>query len=279
MILLGVVPLLVQVTTWETTPAEATVGDTVVIERGILVADPGASVLLSPMEPSSLVEPLSPPEVIRAAEGFVARYTLALFQPGDHALSMPAVGIAYADGRTETLGGGVAFVTVLSVLPEGDSLPPPRGSRDPLIRGVRRILPTALLMTAVIAASTVWGVARRRSRPRPAWPSEDGVDAEPPLQRWIASGEHRAVATVAMSRVRERVAALIPPARHSLHIEEWLEIIAAHQPQWPVGELGDVMRALERASFAPAIPSDVIALADEADVLSQSLELTEVEQV
>lgn len=43
-------------------------------------------------------------------------------------------------------------------------------------------------------------------------------------------------------------------------------------------ELGDVMRALERASFAPAIPSDVIALADEAEVLAQSLDPKREEQ-
>ena len=45
-----------------------------------------------------------------------------------------------------------------------------------------------------------------------------------------------------------------------------------HRPNWPFGELGDVMRTLERASFALAIPSDVIALADAAEVLAHSLE-------
>ncbi len=36
-------------------------------------------------------------------------------------------------------------------------------------------------------------------------------------------------------------------------------------------ELGEVMRALERASYAPAIPSDVIALADKTQVLLQAI--------
>ena len=51
--------------------------------------------------------------------------------------------------------------------------------------------------------------------------------------------------------------------------------MSASRPEWPLGDLADVARALERASFAPAIPSDVIALADEAHVLLGSLDVIE----
>ena len=119
-----------------------------------------------------------------------------------------------------------------------------------------------------------------RSHPRPAGERAEvagagagaGAHDQPPVMRWIAAGEHRAVATVTMYRVRDRVAQLVPQAGQSLHIEEWLNVLRTHRPHWPLRELGDVMRTLERASFAPAIPSDVIALADEAEVLVQSLE-------
>lgn len=275
---------------WQVGPGDVTVGDTVVVEREVLVVDPAANILLGALEPSDLVEPLRAPEVLRTADGFIARYTLAVFEPGEHTIPMPDVELEYPGGRRETLLGGAAFVTVMSVLPSGDSLPlpPPRGPRIPVVRTITRTLPTALLVASVLVATVVWGVARRRSQPRPAWERADGAGAgagvaagahdPPPIMRWIAAGEHRAVATVTMHRVRDRVAQLVPQAGQSLHIGEWLNVLRTHRPRWPLRELGDVMRALERASFAPAIPSDVIALADEAEVLAQSLDSKREEQ-
>ena len=266
-----------QVASWHADPSRATVGDTVVLEREVVVADPAASLHLQPLAASELLESLEAPQLVRAADGFVARYTLAVFQPGEHTIEMPDLELVYPDGRTETLVGGPAFLTVSSVLPESDSLPPPRAFRPPVMRNVTRTLPTALLVMSVVALTTVWGAVRRRSQPRPGWEKVDDAD-DPPLLRWIAAGEHRAVATVAMHRVRNGVARLLPQAGQSLHIEEWLQVIETQRPDWPRRELGDVMRTLERASFAPAIPSDVIALADEAEMLLQSLEPKEAEQ-
>jgi hypothetical protein len=266
-----------QVASWHADPNRVTVGDTVVLEREVVVTDPAAGLNLQPLESSDLLESLAAPQLIRAADGFVARYTMALFQPGEHTIEMPDLELLYADGRTETLMGGTAFLTVLSVLPESDSLPPLRAFRPPVMRNVTRTIPTALLVISVVALTTVWGAVRRRSQPRPAWERVDDAD-DPPVMRWIAAGEHRAVATVATHRVRSRVARLLPQAGQSLHIEEWLQVIETQRPDWPQRNLGDVMRALERASFAPAIPSDVIALADEVETLLQLLEPKEAEQ-
>ncbi len=269
--------LIWQVASWHADPSRVTVGDTVVLEREVVVADPAASLHLQPLASSDLVESLAAPQLVRAADGFVARYTVAMFQPGEHTIEMPDLELAYADGRTETLVGGAAFLTVSSVLPESDSLPPLRAFRPPVMRNVTRTIPTALLVMSVVALTTVWGAVRRRSQPRPGWERVDDAD-DPPLMRWIAAGEHRAVATVAMHRVRNGVARLVPQAGQSLYIEEWLRVIETQRPDWPLRELGDVMRALERASFAPAIPSDVIALADEAAMLLQSLKPKDAEQ-
>jgi hypothetical protein len=75
--------------------------------------------------------------------------------------------------------------------------------------------------------------------------------------------------------MRARVQQHIPEAEPSLDLKDWLHTVEAHRPDWPLRELSEVMQALERASFAPAIPSDVIALADEAQVIVQTIEESE----
>lgn len=266
--------LLVQV--WSVAPTPSTIGDTVVLEREIAVADPTASLRLAPIEGSLLVEPLAGPEAITASDGFIVRYVVALFETGDHTIPMPDIELVYPTGRLETRVGGEAFVTVLSVLPQGESLPAPRASREPIPRNVLRTAPAILLVMGVVALTVGWGLVRRRSRLRPVWAGvgKGGEDASP-VSRWIAAGEPRAVATVTTHEVRVRVQQYVPEADPSLDLEDWLHTVEAHRPDWPLRELSEVMQALERASFAPAIPSDVIALTDEAQVIVQTIEESE----
>ncbi len=266
--------LLVQV--WSVAPTPSTIGDTVVLEREIAVADPTASLRLAPIEGSLLVEPLAGPEAITASDGFIVRYVVALFETGDHTIPMPDIELVYPTGRLETRVGGEAFVTVLSVLPQGESLPAPRASREPIPRNVLRTAPAILLVMGVVALTVGWGLVRRRSRLRPVWAGvgKGGEDASP-VSRWIAAGEPRAVATVTTHEVRVRVQQYVPEAEPSLDLEDWLHTVEAHRPDWPLRELSEVMQALERASFAPAIPSDVIALTDEAQVIVQTIEESE----
>ncbi|MCH7682595.1 MAG: hypothetical protein IIB35_02630 [Gemmatimonadetes bacterium] len=266
--------LLVQV--WSVAPTPSTIGDTVVLEREIAVADPTASLRLAPIEGSLLVEPLAGPEAITASDGFIVRYVVALFETGDHTIPMPDIELVYPTGRLETRVGGEAFVTVLSVLPQGESLPAPRASREPIPRNVLRTAPAILLVMGVVALTVGWGLMRRRSRVRPVWAGvgKGGEDASP-VSRWIAAGEPRAVATVTTHEVRVRVQQYVPEADPSLDLEDWLHTVEAHRPDWPLRELSEVMQALERASFAPAIPSDVIALTDEAQVIVQTIEESE----
>ena len=266
--------LLVQV--WSVAPTPSTIGDTVVLEREIAVADPTASLRLAPIEGSLLVEPLAGPEAITASDGFIVRYVVALFETGDHTIPMPDIELVYPTGRLETRVGGEAFVTVLSVLPQGESLPAPRASREPIPRNVLRTAPAILLVMGVVALTVGWGLMRRRSRARPVWAGvgKGGEDASP-VSRWIAAGEPRAVATVTTHEVRVRVQQYVPEAEPSLDLEDWLHTVEAHRPDWPLRELSEVMQALERASFAPAIPSDVIALTDEAQVIVQTIEESE----
>ncbi|MCZ6917470.1 MAG: hypothetical protein O7I93_11880 [Gemmatimonadetes bacterium] len=267
--------LMMQGAVWEATPAVATVGDTVWLERALVVTDPAARVRLGPLEASDLLEPLRLPEVVNGPTGLVARYTVALFEPGDHVIELPDVQLVYDDGRVETLVGGAAFVQVMSVLPDADSLPPPRASRAPIAQPMSRALPATLLIAGVLACTVGWGVARWRPRPRPEWTVTEDAPEEIPLSRWIAAGEPRAVATVTMNRVRGEILQYVPEAGPSLDLDKWLGVVRASRPEWPLRDLTDVARALERASFAPAIPSDVIALVDEAHVLLNSLAVIE----
>ncbi len=256
---------------WVVVPEQPTIGDTVVLEREVVVADPTARLRLSPLAGSSSLEPLARPEVISGAGGFVARYLVALFETGEHTVAMPTLELVYPNGRVETRAGGEAVITVLSVLPEGDSLPAPSVSREPIPRDVYRTAPAVILLTGILVAVVGWGVVRRRRVRRPAWsgPAAGGEGA--PVSRWIAAGEPRAVATVSMHRMREEIQTYVAEAEPSLDVEAWLRTVQEHRSEWPVRELGEVMRALERASYAPAIPSDVIALADETDVLLQAI--------
>ena len=256
---------------WSVTPTPSTIGDTVVLEREIEVADPAARLRLAPIEASGLLEPLVAPEAASGTGGFAVRYTVALFEVGQHAIAMPTVELVYPDGRVETRGGGNAIVAVVSVLPQEDSLPPPRARRAPIPRTEVRATPALLLVTAVVMMTVGWGIVRRRPRRRPSWAVAGPGATEIPISRWIGAGEPRAVATVAMHQMRLHVRRYVPDAELSQDLDDWLHTVESHRPDWPVRELSEIMRALERASFAPAIPGDVIALADEAQVLAQHL--------
>jgi hypothetical protein len=73
-------------------------------------------------------------------------------------------------------------------------------------------------------------------------------------------------------RVRRRLAALVPEAGIALDVEECMNVIRKERPDWPHRELADLLRTLERACFAPAVPSDVLAVADDVDELLGRLE-------
>ena len=245
--------LMMQAVVWEATPDVVTVGDTVWLERGLVVTDPSAQVRLGLLEASELLEPLGTPDVVNGPNGLVARYTIALFEPGDQTIELPDVQLVYDDGRVEVLVGGAAFVRVLSVLPAEDSLPPPRASRNPVSQPMSRALPATLLVVLVVVLTVGWGVQRRHPRARPAWTMAQVAPEDVPLSRWIAAGEPRAVATVTMNRLRGEILQYVPDAGPSLELDKWIEAVRASRPKWPLRELTDVTHALERASFAPAI--------------------------
>lgn len=262
--------LLLQAGALVITPPAPSVGDTVVVERSLdLSRDVRARP--QPLGTSLLVEPLSDPVVLRTDRGVVIRYVLAVFEPGRHGVAIPAVELLYRDGRVEVVGADTAWITLASVLPRGDSLPPARPSLGPLARYSASATPLLALLAVTLAGTGGWLALRRRTRPRPGEPESLAPAVPPPLMRWVAAGELRAVAALATNRLRARIAALVPEADRALATEECIAVLEERRPDWPLRDLSQVLRALERARFAPAVPGDVLALVEQVDGLVQDL--------
>jgi hypothetical protein len=269
MIVLFAVAVL-QLSTWVVSPAYVTVGDTVRLVRRISAA-PDVQARLRPLSATPALEPLTQPRAAYAEGDLTMLYSVALFEPGRHVIAMPPAELLYPDGRVETIPGDTAWIEVASVIPAEDTLPTPWAAADPLVRNPSRVIPLLVLFGLVLGAAAAWGVARRRTRPRPGPGGVDVELAEPPLERWVTAGESRAVAAVTADRLREHIAQLIPQAGRHLDTEECLRVLNDEVPEWPLRETGEVLRALERARFAPAVPSDVVEVVEQADRLKERL--------
>lgn len=268
MILLLAAAVALQGGGWTVRPAAPTVGDTVRIER-VVPAPAGAVGRPRLLASDDLIEPLQAPEVGPGRGGLVVRYTVAFFAPGRHAVPMPALEVVHPDGGVELVLGDTAVADVRAVLT--DTAGPPRDARAPLGRLPRRSWPAMALAGGVLALLVLWAWWRRR-RGVPAPPAAAATPApEVPLLRWLAAGERRAVATLAMQRVRQRLEAAVPEASRGLALAECLVVTAAARPEWPIRELTDVLTALERARFAPLAADDLTELVDRADVLLERL--------
>ncbi len=255
---------------WTVTPPEVTIGDTVHLTRQVIAA-PGVVPHVTAIGSSATLEPLDDP-VIGYAEGRVlVRFTLAFFEPGEHAVVMPDMELSYPDGHVEHIAGDTAWVSVRSVLPAADSAIAPKPSLGPLARRQQRAWIVAVLASLVVIAMGIWGHARLRVAERPVWHGRRGKFGYPPIEQWIQAGELRAAVSAVTDVVRSRIEQGLPQARRQLSTAECLETIEAERPDWPIRALRDVLHSLDRAQFAPAVPSDVVELAARADELLQSL--------
>lgn len=262
---------LLQAAVWTVAPAAPTVGDTIRLVRHV-TAPPGVEARVPPLEATEVIVPLAPPAVGAAEGTLTIVYTVAAFAPGTHTLTPPAVEMLLPDGRVERLDGGRAVVPVRAVLPRGTERPAPRPSLGPVARHPRAAGPLVGLLGAALGGVALWGVGRRRTRRRR--PPLEASELAPavPIDRWVAAGEPRAVAAVTSERVRSALAQLVPAVGVHLAAEDCLVVLRRERPDWPLGELADLLRSLERARFAPAVPSDVMTVVDRAELLLESLE-------
>lgn len=261
--------LAVQSSVWAASPQVVTVGDTVRLTRR-LAMPAGVEAQLTSLTRTDDLEPLAPPQWWYSEGTLVVQYTVALFAPGARPIALPDAELLYPDGTVESLEGDTAWVTVASVLPEG-ARPDPAPSVAPLARAPRRARPLVLLVVGVTGMLVLWALARRRTGSPP--PLSDAVPdrTEPPVDRWMAAGETRAVAAVTADRLRHRIAQRLQTAGRHLDTEECIVALASEGDGLPVRELAQVLRSLERASFAPAAPSDVVEAVTRAEELGKAL--------
>jgi len=222
------------------------------------------------MEPRSTFEPLQDPIVEYGPAGVTIRHVAAFFETDS--VTLPDIELIFAGGDVQTIEGGRADVVLQSVLPaEADSVPAPRGSRAPVARRTMHWAPALNAAIIVFVALMLWTLLRRRARDRPDWIGATSQVADPPAAKWITAGEPRAVASFVMGRLRAELVARLPEANETLSVEECLAVVQRERPDWPVSELADVLHAIERASFAPAVPHDVLALLDQVEAVARKL--------
>jgi hypothetical protein len=251
-----------------------TVGDTVWLARTLVA--PAAS----RVEPRRFegrageFDPLGPPDIARAGDRATLRWPVVFWTTGRQEVELPAVLLTGADGSVDSVAPLPAVVEVASVLPSAprDSAlapQPPAG-----VVPVRHRAWWPALVALLAAAAGAWLLWRRwGSRGEP--PATPGTlpAARPPVDRWAAAGETRAVAHSAAARLRAAIAAAFPPADETLDTERCLRLLADQRPAWPLEDLGRCLRGLDILRFGPdETGADPFALWTEADALATRLE-------
>lgn len=255
---------------WTFSPESVTVGDTIWLDRRVSV-EPGAHARLEPLEATNAIEPLLDPRATTGEGTLTVRYAVAAFQSGRLSVVMPAIEVQYPDGRAVVFPSETVSVTVRSVLPPVDSLPDPKSSLGPLAREQTRWWPLVVLVALSLVGIAVLVVRRARPKPRPSWAVPTGEPVPIADKRWADAGEGRAVAAAVADALRVRIAAALPAAARHLDAEECLAVVRRERPDWPLHDLGDVLRTLQRARFAPAVPDDIWELGRRADALARQL--------
>lgn len=246
-----------------------TVGDTIWLERRI-DAPAGAEVRAAPWSPTGDIELLGRPVVVRDHGTVMVRYPAVAWTPGTHDIVVPGPVLVGADGLTDSLPPQTLRLQVASVLPPStpDSLIVIQPEAGPVLRPVASLWPPVLALA--IASLVVWSLARwwRRTGPPLPPPAGPEVGSPAPVERWVASGEGRAVAAAAVEYLRRAMARALPEAHAGLDLERCLAVAAQRVPGWPHAELGKLLRSLDTARFAPRSPSEPEELYQQAIALA-----------
>ena len=253
--------------------ATVTVGDTVWIRREIAVPA-GRTVRPADWEPEDPVQLLGPPRVIVRGGSAEIAYPVVVWVTGEHTVRPPGPLLLGTDGTVDSLPSVPVTLRVRSVLPRvpPDSTLKPQPRAEFVARGAVTPIPLLILLalSLLLLAPLHWWW-RRRGEPRPLGPAEAGGPTHPPLERWADAGESRAVAAAATRRLRSLLAARVPAAHPGLDTEAAMAELRAARPDWPLEELGDLLRSLDEARFGHTAFPDAIGLARWAGELESRL--------
>jgi hypothetical protein len=249
-----------------------TVGDTVWLSRTVALP-PGHVVRAPDWEPADPIELLGRPRVVVAGDSAEIAYPVVVWRPGRHLVDVPGPLLLGPGGTVDSLAGEQMRLEVRSVLPAvpQDSVLPPQPRASLVPRREVSLAPLAVLWTvALIVLLPLYLWWRRRGRQVRAAAPAPAV-ADPPLDRWADAGEYRAVANVSAVRLRAAVAQRVAAAHPGLDTERLLAELAAVRPNWPLEELGDVLRALDDARFGLAGSADALGLSRSSFELRERL--------
>jgi hypothetical protein len=248
-----------------------TVGDTVWLSRSVAVP-PGYVVRPADWDPGDPIEVLGRARVVLAGDSARITYPVVVWQPGPQVIELPGPLLLGPGGSVDSVRGHPVRLQVRSVLPHAapDSIPPqPRAAIVPL--AARSPIPLLILWASALVLLLplhIWW--RRRGKPiRVALPGPATVD--PPLNRWADAGEYRAVANISAVRLRSAVAQRVTAAHPGLDTERLLSELAAVRPDWPLDELGEILRGLDEARFGVTPASDALALSESSIALRARL--------
>ena len=248
-----------------------TVGDTVWLSRTVAVP-PGYVVRASDWDPADPVELLGRPTIVITGDSAEVRYPVVVWRAGQQLIDLPGPLLLGPGGTVDSLGSERVRLEVRSVLPlvPRDSLQPqPRAGLVPRreVSLTPLVLLWSLALVLLIPLHLWW---HRRGKPMPPLPPMRDLP-DPPLIRWADAGEYRAVANVAAIRLRAAVAQRVAAAHTSLDTERLLAELAAARPEWPLAELGELLRDLDDARFGQAGLSNVLELSQSTLALRDRL--------
>ncbi len=249
-----------------------TVGDTIWVRRTV-APPPGRAVRAAEWAPGDEVELLGRPRVIPRGDSIEVAYPVTVWAPGAHTVQVPGPLLVGADGELDSLPPMTATLTAASVLPAGprDTVAPQPAA--PTVATHERTLKPLLALWAL--AALVLGPAylwwRRRGRAPEVGPVGPAASPELPVVRWAEAGEPRAVVGATVEWLRGLIAARIPDARPELDTDACLAVVAGARPDWPVGELADLLRALDEARFAHGPEIDALGMHQRAGELEGRL--------
>jgi len=248
-----------------------TVGDTIWLVRTIAVPS-GSAVRPASWNPTGDLDTLGPPRVTTRGDSVEIAYPAVVWLPGSRTVDVPGPLLLLAGGGVDSIPSERMAITVASILPAGvpESSLHIQPAAGPVVRGERtlRSLLALLLLTGLLLVPLhrLWW---RRGRPLPRAPMPP-VPALP-LERWADAGEVRIVLAAATASLRDAIARAVPEASSSVDVAQCLAAVRAARPDWPHGEIADVLGALEEARFTAEAFPDASGLATWAQGLAEKL--------